>query len=105
MVRQALGEESIAVHRKSYLIETEKKSIPHSAVTSYGDCMNMCEDFAPNFDKRTGCCVTTTLNLTLLFSPPIFFWAKSNITVIPYPLYFSVSPIKDKTERPPFGYN
>jgi hypothetical protein len=27
----------------------------------YGDCVNMCEDFSPNFgDKRTGSCIKTT---------------------------------------------
>jgi hypothetical protein len=32
------------------------QSIPHTTVTFYGDCMKICEDFAPNFgDKRTGC--------------------------------------------------
>jgi hypothetical protein len=34
-----------------------KQSIPHPTVTFYGDCVKMCEHFAPNFaDKRTGCC-------------------------------------------------
>jgi hypothetical protein len=26
-----------------------KQSIPHTTVTFYGDCLKMCEDFAPNF--------------------------------------------------------
>jgi hypothetical protein len=30
--------------------------IPHTTVTFYGDCVKMCENFAPNFgDKRIGC--------------------------------------------------
>jgi hypothetical protein len=39
--------------------------IPHTNVTFYGDCMKMCEDFAPNFgNKRTG---VTMRRLTLTF--------------------------------------
>jgi hypothetical protein len=39
----------------------------------YGDCMKVCEDFAPNFDdKRTGCCITAMHRLTLPFSPGNF---------------------------------
>jgi hypothetical protein len=37
---------------------------------------------------------------TSLFSRE--FLTKNDITVIPYPPYFSVSLIEDKTERPPF---
>jgi hypothetical protein len=33
------------------------------------------------------------------------FLTKNNMTVIPHSPYFSVSPIKDKTERPPFSHN
>jgi hypothetical protein len=68
----------------------------------YGDCVNMCEDFATNFgDKETGCCITTH-HLTLPFSP-IFFFTKNNITVAPNPSYFSLFPLlKIKTERPQF---
>jgi hypothetical protein len=29
-----------------------KQSIPHTTVTFYGDCMKMCEDFAPNFGEQ-----------------------------------------------------
>jgi hypothetical protein len=36
----------------------------------YGDCVEMCEDFASNFgDRRTGCWITTVHSLTLHFSP------------------------------------
>jgi hypothetical protein len=39
-------------------------------VTSYGDCVKMCEEFAPKFgDKRTGCCITHTFFSTGNFSP------------------------------------
>jgi hypothetical protein len=62
----------------------------------------MWEDFAPNFgDKITGYCITTKHRLTLPFSPRIFF-TKNNMTVVPQPHYFSVSPIEEKTLRPPF---
>jgi hypothetical protein len=45
----------------------------HITVTSYGDCMKMWEDFAPNFgNKRTGSCITITCHLTLPFSPDNF---------------------------------
>jgi hypothetical protein len=30
------------------------------------------------------------------------FFTKNNMTVIPHPPYFSVSPIEDKTKRPLF---
>jgi hypothetical protein len=50
-----------------------KQSIPHTAVTFYGDCVKMCEDFAPKFGgKRTGRCVTSTHLHILLFSPKNF---------------------------------
>jgi hypothetical protein len=49
------------------------KGIPHTTVTSYSDCVKVCEDFAPNFgDKRTVCCIITTLRPTIPFSPGIF---------------------------------
>jgi hypothetical protein len=42
----------------------------NSPVTFYGDCVNMCEDFAPNFgNKGTGCCIMTAHRFTLPFSP------------------------------------
>jgi hypothetical protein len=47
-----------------------KQSIPHTTVTFHGNCVKMCEDFVPNLgDKTTGCCITTTHQLTLHFSP------------------------------------
>jgi hypothetical protein len=47
-----------------------KQSIPHATVMFYGDCLKICENFAPNFgDKITGCCITTTRLFTLPFSP------------------------------------
>jgi hypothetical protein len=32
------------------------------------------------------------------------FLNKNKMTVVPHPRYFSVSPIQDKTERPPFWH-
>jgi hypothetical protein len=66
-----------------------KQTIPHTTVTFYGDCVEMCEDFTLNFgDKRTGCCIMTTHCLTLHFLPGNFF-TKNNMTVIPHPPYLS----------------
>jgi hypothetical protein len=45
----------------------------------------MFEDFTPNFgNKRTGCCITTTHNLTKQFL------TKNNMTVLLHPPYFSL---------------
>jgi hypothetical protein len=79
----------------------DNKPIPQTTLMLYGDCVKMCEDFASNFgdDKRTGCCVTTTHRLTLFTGE---FLTNNNMTVVPHPPYFSVSPTEDKTERPPF---
>jgi hypothetical protein len=79
-------------------------------VTLYSGGVKMCEDFGPKFgDKRTGCCITTTHNLTLPFPPGILF-TKNNMTVVSIhstsligPLrLFAVSPNKDKIQMPPF---
>jgi hypothetical protein len=52
----------------------------------------MCEDFSPNFDdKITGCCITATLYLTLLFSPG-FFFTKINMPAHSQPPYFYLLP-------------
>jgi hypothetical protein len=57
----------------TYLILEAKQSIPHAAVTFYGDYVKMCEDFAPNFgDKIAGCCITITHRLIPHFSPGNF---------------------------------
>jgi hypothetical protein len=46
------------------------QSVLHTTAKFYGDCMKMCEGFAPNFgDKRTGCCIATMHRLALPFSP------------------------------------
>jgi hypothetical protein len=82
-----------------------KQSIPHTTVTSYGDCVNICEIFAPppplNFgDKSTGCCITTKHHLTFITRD--FFDQQQHDCRPPLTLLFSVSPIEDKTEMPPF---
>jgi hypothetical protein len=77
-----------------------KQSIPHTTVTCYGDFVNICDHFTPNFDdKKTDCCVTTTHRLTLPFSPGNLL-TKNNMTAVSHPPYFSVSPIGDKTQNP-----
>jgi hypothetical protein len=54
-------------------VHKEFELISHTIVRFYGDCMKMCEDFAPNFgDEITGCCITTTHRLTLPLSPGNF---------------------------------
>jgi hypothetical protein len=57
---------------------------------SYGDCVELCEYFTPNFgDKNTGCCMTTT-HLFTLFNQGIF--TKNNMNVITYSPYFPLFP-------------
>jgi hypothetical protein len=54
-----------------------KQSIPYTTVTSYGDCIKMCKDFATKFgDNWTGYCITTTHLITLSVSPGKF-WPKT----------------------------
>jgi hypothetical protein len=75
--------------------------ILNTTVTYHGDCVQICDDFAPNFGDKNWLLhhdkapsyisfLTKELlpNTTYLSSQPI----------LPFP----VSPIKDKTERPPF---
>jgi hypothetical protein len=89
-----------------------KQSIPHTTVTFKSDCLKMCENLAPNFgDKGTGFCITTTYRLTLPSSLGNFWqkttWLSSSThpTCMTWPLrLFSISPIEDKTERPPFSH-
>jgi hypothetical protein len=81
-----------------------KQLVLHTTVMFYGDCVKMCQDFAPNFvDKITSYCITTMHNLTLPFSPGNF-WPKT--TWLSYPIHctFLCSPIEDKIERPPFRH-
>jgi hypothetical protein len=59
----------------------------------------MCEDFAPKFGDRTGCCITTTYRLTFLFHQGIFDQKHDGI---PHQRYFSLSLIKNKSDKPPF---
>jgi hypothetical protein len=71
-------------------------------LTFYGDCMNMWEDFTPKCgDRRTGCCMKTVHHLTLLFFTRDFL-PKHHDCHPPATLLFTVSPIEDKSERPPF---
>jgi hypothetical protein len=77
-----------------------KQLIPHTTVTFYGDYVKMCEDVAPNFgDKRIGCCTVSHF----LFYQEIFD-QKQHGCSLPPTLFFSVSPIEDKTERSPFWH-
>jgi hypothetical protein len=63
-----------------------KQSIPCIAVTFYGACVKMCEDFVPYFEnKRTGCCIMTTY--TFISHHRIFFYQKHDYH--PPPTLFS----------------
>jgi hypothetical protein len=76
---------------------------PAYYLTFYRDCVKMCEDFTPNFgDERTGCCITTTNRLALLLQG---IFGRKRHDYLPHPHYVSVSPIEEKTERPPFYKN
>jgi hypothetical protein len=57
-----------------------KQLILHTDVMFQGDCVKMCEDFAPNFgDNRTGCCITTPH--TSFFTRK--FLTKNNMALVP----------------------
>jgi hypothetical protein len=65
----------------------------------------MCEDFASSFGYRnTGCCITITHRLKLPFSSGNFFTKNQQHCRASHTLFFSVSPMEDKTERPLFWY-
>jgi hypothetical protein len=73
--------------------------------TYYCDVLQRLRENVQRFSPelwRPACCITTTCRLTLSFPPGIFFFTKNNMTVVPHPPNFSVSPNEDKTERPPF---
>jgi hypothetical protein len=88
------------VHKE--FIMAVKKVNSASTMKFYGYCMKMFEDFALNFgNKRTDCCITTMNCLRLPFSPENFLTI-NNDCCSPPTVFFSVAPIEDKTERPPF---
>jgi hypothetical protein len=62
--------------------------------------MKMCEDFALNFGNRK-LAVASQQHTVSHFLFTREFLTK-NMTVVPHPSYFPVSPIEDKTERLPF---
>jgi hypothetical protein len=69
------------------------KSIPHTAVTFYGDCVKMCEAAPSKFgDKITGCRIMTSHCLTPFYIRE--FFNKNNMTVILNLLFFSVSQLE-----------
>jgi hypothetical protein len=86
--------------RKEFVLASQTINSPVT-VTFHGDCMKMCEHFTPELWRQKIGCYTTTMNhLTLPVSPRNFF--TKNMTVFSHPPSFSVSPIEEKTERPPF---
>jgi hypothetical protein len=75
-----------------YSSRQAKQPIPHTTLTLFDDCVEMCEDFASDFgDKRTGCCVTTTT----LFTRELLT-KKHHDCRSPPTLLFSVSRLKIK---------
>jgi hypothetical protein len=74
-----------------------KDSIPHTTATCYGDCMKMVQTSPQTLATKV--LAVASLQCT---SHTREFLTKSSMTVVPHPPYFSVSPIEDKTERPPF---
>jgi hypothetical protein len=68
-----------------------KQSIPHTAVTFYGDCVEMWEESTTNFgDKGTRCCITTTHHLLYPSFITRQFLTKNNKTVVPHAPQFSL---------------
>jgi hypothetical protein len=63
-------------------------------MTIYGDCVKMCEDYAPNFGvKRTGCCVNTAPSHASFLIREILT-RKQNDCRPPPTLLFSVARLK-----------
>jgi hypothetical protein len=90
-----------AIAQKEFVMAGQ--SFLHTIVTFYGDCLKICEDFAPNFgDKSAGCCIKTTHRIALPFLPGLFFNQKQYGFLTPPILHFYVSPIEDEAERSPF---
>jgi hypothetical protein len=72
-----------------------KQSILNTTVTFYGDCVKMCEDFAPNIgDKTIGCCITTKHHTS--FFTKNFLPKKQHVCCPSSTLLFSF-PTEDKT--------
>jgi uncharacterized protein YmfQ (DUF2313 family) len=66
-----------------------KQSVPHTAVTFYANCMNMCEDFTQNFgNKRTGWLLHHDNTPSHTSYSTREFLTKNNMTVISHPPYF-----------------
>jgi hypothetical protein len=63
-----------------------KQSIEHTTVTSYGDCVKMCEDFAPNFgDKNWLLHQDDAPSHTSTFTRE--FWPKATWLLSPAPIH------------------
>jgi hypothetical protein len=82
-----------------------KKSLPHTTVTFCDDCVNMCEDFAPNFGYKKLAVLSWKLNVLHFFFHQGIFDKRRHDSRHPLTLIFNVVPIEDKTERPSFWHN
>jgi hypothetical protein len=75
----------------------------HTTVTSYGDCVKMCEDFAQNLRRQKNWLLhdDNAPSPTSFFHKGIFDEQQHNCRFSPT-LLFSVSLTENKTERLPF---
>jgi hypothetical protein len=62
-----------------------EQSIPHATVTFYGDCVKMCEDFAPNFGDKGTAAVASRKRTVSHFLYPLANFDQNNMTVAPHP--------------------
>jgi hypothetical protein len=76
-----------------------KQLIPHTTVTFYGNCIKMCEDFAPNFGRQKDCLLRYDKAPSRTSFYTREFLTENNMAVVPYPHYFfSVIPIEVNTQ-------
>jgi hypothetical protein len=68
-----------------------KQSIPYATVTFYGDCVKMCEGFAPKFGDRNMYVASRQRAASHFFTTRKFL-PKSNATIVPYSLHLSLFP-------------
>jgi hypothetical protein len=61
-----------ATVHKEFILAVQ--SVTHTTVTFCSNCVEVCENFAPNFgDKGSSSCITTTHHLSQIFHPEIFY--------------------------------
>jgi hypothetical protein len=71
-----------ATGKKEFVLAGQAVNSAHYCDILRCDCVQMCEDFAPNFgDKRSGCCITS-------FSREVL--TKNNVIVVLHQPHFSL---------------